>query len=232
MRHKKKTFLGKLIAGILWVGVFSTASNASLIVLNSDRGVEARGLAEFWEDCSPLPGDPLQPCFIMEMRGNEVVSTNPSGPFNASVNGWAGEQAVQDSAISSLELSGSLLADTTSVDSIANSWFEVEFQVDEATPFSLSSVYDPNYPEGSFERGAFVSFSFLPFCTSTFDVCNTSGVLQPGTYVFRASLVGSGSHNYSNAATLDFSLVLVPEPSTALLMGLGLLGLVATSRCS
>ena len=168
----------------------------------------------------------------MEMRGEESISPDMSGNFSAAVNGWAGERAEQDSVISSLELSGSLLADTTSVDSVANSWFEVEFQIDTATPFTLSSVYDPNYPDGSFEAGAFVSFDFLPFCVSSFEVCNATGVLQPGTYVFGASLLGSGSHNFSNAATLDFSLVLAPEPTPALLLGMGLLGLAAMRRRS
>lgn len=184
---------------------------------------------------------------LLDADDREVVSSGtfvPSSPFAPfSASNFAFEAgAGQTSSVDTQGASGAGYAyagiDSQYYGSSGRSTFDITFTVTSATPYSLSG--DLEIELGSYfvstltlYQGATALQSWTADWSDEQVSFGVSGVLAPGTYRLVAEAT-AGPSDYGvdqgyTGASYDFVFV-VPEPATALLVGLGLLSLALRSR--
>jgi hypothetical protein len=95
--------------------------------------------------------------------------------------------------------------------------------LDQVNPGNVSLVLQPIYSVA-------LGRDEMPGSGTGFPNFSAQGTLVPGTYALDFSLLVTASHNASAPGTASFDLALSPEPSTGLLVMVGMLGLVVTQR--
>jgi hypothetical protein len=141
--------------------------------------------------------------------------------------------ATQTSSFSATRLEGSGRASFNSnyqPGSVA-SIYDITFDVDTATPFSLTGVLENIAPGSLFvsltgETEIF-AFSAMPSYPYSYPFA-TSGVLDPGRYRLLVSGAYRGQLGASHQ-TFQFDLQAIPEPQSVLLLGAGLAMLASQS---
>src|SRR5262249_9588115 len=113
----------------------------------------------------------------------------------------------------------------------ADSRYSITFDVDVETPFSLSGVLSVGNP--------FIGTAWVTLQTGTTVLLNRSwdqihladaflysGSLQPGRYQLDAEADAGGFVRNQDLVSFDVTLLAIPEPSSALLLGIGLAVLI------
>ena len=104
----------------------------------------------------------------------------------------------------------------------AESYFELTFSVDRPTGYT----YEYDLAGGPVVDTAELILDSLNNGSQTLDPTSGApvfGVLAPDTYTLRMRLVGAASGLIEGSASSDLNFAVLPEPSTALLLGGGLL---------
>jgi PEP-CTERM motif-containing protein len=186
----------------------------------------------------PVPGHALAIVPVQDDRsvaalGQSATPSPPFSPFNAFVGGVGAPNASQDSSVGTTGMSGSGNTGRDGGGSGPGSTvFDLTFQVDEPAVYSLAA-------DGFFGQDSHVIVKLLgpggalyePALTTSFQLADT-GTLDPGAD-YRLVIAGSMTDTRGLAGArwnFTFGIEPVPEPHTALLVALGLIGLAAARR--
>lgn len=165
--------------------------------------------------------------------GTPTLRDEP-GPGELSWSGNIGS-ASQTSSIGPAELSGSASVSTFSdIEFVGGtSTFDITFSVGTQTPFDFSVEFQGDGISGNFVYrtsligSGGVVFDFLDFAGANPVVFDFDALLAPDTYRF---VVQNGASGGNGVGGFDFSFQVVPEPSSALLLGAGLIALARSRR--
>ena len=188
----------------------------------------------------PVPGHavaivPVQDDRSVAALGQSATPSPPFSPFNAFVGGVGAPNASQDSSVGTTGMSGS---GQTGRDGGGNgpgsTVFDLTFQVDEPAVYSLAA-------DGWFGQDSHVIVKLLgpggalyepALSRNSHNELANTGTLDPGVD-YRLVIAGSMTDTRGSAGAIwnfTFGVEPVPEPHTALLVALGLLGLAVARR--
>ena len=179
---------------------------------------------------------PVQDDRSIAAFGQSATPSPPFSPFNAFVGGVGAPNASQSSAVGTTGMSGGgQTGRDGGGDGPGSTVFDLTFQVDEPAVYSLAGyAYFHSSGSQAFVAllrpgGALYEPALTPLFTN--ELADT-GTLDPGVD-YRLVIAGSMTDTRGFAGAqwnFTFGVEPVPEPHTALLVALGLLGLAAARR--
>ena len=176
---------------------------------------------------------PVQDDRSVAALGQSATPSPPFSLFSAFVGGVGAPNASQGSSVGTTGMSGSgQTGRDGGGEGSGLTTFDLTFQVDQPAAYSLAA-------DGWYGRDSHVIVTLLgpggalyePAVTSSFQLADT-GTLDPGVD-YRLVIAGSMTDTRGLAGAgwnFTFGVEPVPEPRTALLVALGLLGLAAARR--
>ena len=182
--------------------VTAVLNNTSPITLDDGTGVNAPGITAFGFDLDPLDPNNLMTLLSWELTAYPVSSPNSGNkPTTIGGTGITGDWE--------LTINGN--TDGIKIDYVPNTKQGVQ-----------GTLYNPDVVSG---EGALPNFYTEAILTMTFDVVPSLNIADPNSPIVRMQNVG-----LDGDGSLKLPGTPVPEPSTVMLVGAGLLGMIAFGR--